>query len=223
MKKINQIVLWGLVCLAGSLFLSCNTEDTETWMDTSINYMLTISPDLLKFVSPEVTYVDSEGVVHKISGVKDLDSLVNVNYASVPGNTIITLQVIEGTNYKTWSLNMRFNKRPFHSYFGVKYKKLDTLEDITDKVYDFHHSVFSTTILAKSSIKSEIKWYSTTPNYSFGSSGLVTNFLSFTKDSHFKGEEVQGYIDDLVKTPDKSGFLIDEEGKFIVNKNFSLD
>lgn len=74
-SRINMItkmkfVLCGfMTVLLGCTFVSCNSEDVDSEMATSISYMLTISPDLLKFVSPEVTYVDADGIEHTIKGL----------------------------------------------------------------------------------------------------------------------------------------------------------
>ncbi|NPD92391.1 hypothetical protein [Xylanibacter muris] len=136
MKALRNLVLLGIAALIGGLFISCEKEEVKEYPNesTTISYLLTVSPDLLKFVSPEVTYVDAEGNVHKISGVKELDSLINVGFAYTPGIGVWTVQTIKGTNYKCWNLNMNFNNRPFHSYMGVKYKKnvdVTTLSSIT--------------------------------------------------------------------------------------------
>lgn len=225
MKMLKTTTLLFFIYILGFGFVSCDflePEDTETHQSTSINYMLTISPDLLKFVSPEVTYVDAEGVIHTISGVKDLDSLVNINIAIAPGTGIVTKQIIKGTNYKCWNLNMYFKKSHFHSYMGVKYKKLDLIEDTTGVVYDFHHSIFSTTILAKSSTTTKYKWYSSSPTITFSSVGMVENHITLTKKCYYNGGEVENYINELVNTPDKVGFFIDEDDAFTENNDFDL-
>lgn len=226
MKKFKSIILLGLLPLIGSMFVSCEEEDVDTDLGASIGYMITMSPDLLKFVYPEVTYVDSNGNLHKISGVKELDSLVNYNVNSIPGNVIITKQEIKGTNYKCWTLNLFFDNLPFHSYMGVKYKKLDFVEDTTGIVFDFHHSIYTTTISSSSSIISKTKWipFITNPSTSYGfiSTGVVTNYISFTKTSYYKGGEVEEYINNLVNTPDKVGFYIDDKGTFTERDDFTL-
>lgn len=225
MKKINFFLMASTIFLFGSTLLSCEKEDVQKWETTSVSYMLTMSPDLLKFVYPEVTYVDSQGEVHTISGVHDLDSLVNVTYTYVPGNGVWTIQTIEGTNYKAWTLNMSF-KHPFYSYFGVKYKRLDFVEGISeDKVYDFHHSIFSTTVYATSHITTttKVNWLGrVSTEFGFGSGALVENHISFTKNSNYSGQEVEDYINELVNTPDKAGYFINEGGKFTKNNDFEL-
>ncbi len=224
MKTVRMLLLMCTSCLICSTFISCEEEDVKSWDSTSISYMLTMSPDLLKFVYPEVTYVDSKGEIHTISGVQELDSLVNVTYTYVPGNGIWTIQTIEGTNYKAWTLNMSF-KAPFYSYFGVKYKKLNLVEDTTDKVYDFHHSIFTTTVYATSQITTttKVNWLGkVSTEFGFGSGALVENHISFTKNSTYTGQEVENYINDLINTPDKAGYFINEGGKFTKNNDFDL-
>lgn len=224
MKTLKNYFVVCVICLIGSTFVSCEDEDVQSWDSTSISYMLTMSPDLLKFVYPEVTYIDSKGKIHTISGVKELDSLVNVTYTYVPGNGIWTIQTIDGTNYKAWTLNMTF-EAPFYSYFGVKYKKLDLVEDTTDKVYDFHHSIFTTTVYASSQITTttKVNWLGkASTEFTFGSGALVENHISFTKNSTYTGQEVDNYINELVNTPDKAGYFINEDGKFTKNNDFDL-
>lgn len=227
MKHLRSIILLGLLPLISSMLVSCEKEDVEehSWENTSISYLLTMSPDLLKFVSPEVTYVDSNGEVHTISGVKELDALVNIGHSKAPFIDVWTIQTIEGTNYKCWNLQMSFKNRPFHSYMGVKYKKLDFVEDTTGVVYDFHHSIYSTTIYAASNLTfrtTSSLWKKPETTMEFGTGALVENHLSFTKNSYFKGGEVEEYINNLVNTPDKVGFYIDDKGKFTKNNDFPL-
>lgn len=224
MKTAKMLLFMYASCLFCSTFMSCKDEDVKSWDSTSISYMLTMSPDLLKFVYPEVTYVDSNGDIHTISGVQELDSLVNVTYTYVPGNGIWTIQTIEGTNYKAWTLNMSF-KSPFYSYFGVKYKKLDSTEDTTDKVYDFHHSIFTTTVYATSQISTttKVNWLGkVSTEFTYGSGALVENHLSFTKNNTYTGQEVENYVRDLINTPDKAGYFINEGGKFTKYNDFDI-
>lgn len=228
MKTLKKCVFLSLAFVTVSALVGCVKEDTDerVWESTSISYLLTMSPDLLKFVSPEVTYVDSEGVVHKISGVKELDSLVHVGFAYAPGIGVWTLQTIKGTNYKCWNLCMTFKNRPFHSYMGVKYKKLDFVEDTTGVVYDFHHSIFSTTIYVNSTLKLTTKtnyWSNNSSlDISYGTGALVENHIEFTKNSYYKGGEAEEYVNKLVNTPDKVGFYIDNKGNFTERNDFPM-
>ncbi len=227
MENLKSIILLGLLPIIGSMFVSCEKEDVDehSWENTSISYLLTMSPDLLKFVSPEVTYVDSNGEVHTISGVKELDNLVSIGRSVAPFIDVWTIQTIEGTNYKCWNLQMTFKNRPFHSYMGVKYKKLDFVEDTTGIVYDFHHSIYSTTIHAASNLTFRTTsgfWKNTETTMEFGTGALVENHIFFTKNSYYKGGEIEEYINNLVNSPDKVGFYIDDKGNFTKNNDFPL-
>lgn len=227
MKILRSIVILIFAAIFGSTLVGCEKEDVQRYPNesTSISYLLTMSPDLLKFVYPEVTYVDAGGNVHKISGVKELDSLIHIGFAYTPGIGVWTLQTIKGTNYKCWNLCMSFKNRPFHSYMGVKYKKLDFVEDTTGVVYDFHHSIFTTTIYVNSEFTVTTKsslWKSPETTIGYGSAALVENHISFTKNCYYKGGEVEKYVNDLVNTPDKVGFYIDDNGKFTERDDFSL-
>ena len=228
MKVLNNLAILVFAIILGASLTSCEDENTDTYTNecTSISYLLTMSPDLLKFVSPEVTYVDAEGNVHKISGVKELDSLVSVGFTYTPGIGVWTIQTIKGTNYKCWNLNMNFKNRPFHSYMGVKYKKLDFVEDTTGVVYDFHHSIFTTTVHVDSefSITTKYNYWSrkSDVNFTFGTGAVVENHIQFTKDSYYNGGEVEGYINNLADSPDKVGFYIDDNGKFTERDDFPL-
>ena len=54
-------------------------DDDKLETETSISYTLTISPDLLKFVTPQVSYIDENGVLVTITGVEELDGKVIEN------------------------------------------------------------------------------------------------------------------------------------------------
>lgn len=224
MKTLKKNVAFGIVCVLMSTFVGCTDE--KEYVSANISYMLTMSPDLLKFVSPEVTYVDAEGNLHVISGVQELDNLVIENNASTKHFDVWTTQTIKGTDYKCWTLNMAFNNLPFHTYMSVKYKKLDLTEDTTGVVYDFHHSIFSTNILVTSTATSKIKYdwllWGWHPKTSVDGGAFIENHISFTKDSHYNGDEVEKYINDLVTTPDEIGFYINSEGKFTEIENFPM-
>lgn len=225
MKAFKIFALMCAICLIGGTLTSCEDETVQKWETTTVSYMLTISPDLLKFVTPEVTYVDSQGKIHKISGIQALDSLVNVNCAYTPGIGVWTIQTIKGTDYKAWTLNMNFKDRPFHSYFGVKYRKNDLVEDTTGKEYDFHHSIFSTTIYATSEFTTtyKVNWLGQqSTDFTFGTGALIENHITFTKDGTCKGEDVEDYLNKLVNTPDKAGFYITNEGKFTEKNDFPM-
>lgn len=223
LKKIFPVVLLSMFL---TTFVSCEKFDDDLYVNTSISYMITMSPDLLKFVTPEVTYVDSEGNLHTISGVEELDNLVIENSAATKHFDVWTKQTIKGTKYKCWTLNMTFNNSPFYSYMGVKYKKRDFVEDMEGKVYDFHHSIYSTNILVTSKATTKVKYdwllWGLHPSTSTQGGALIENHITFTNDRYYNGEDVEQYINDLVNTPDKLGFTIDSEGSFTEKDDFPM-
>lgn len=62
----------------------------------------------------------------------------------------------------------------------------------------------------------------TSTGYGFESGALIENHITFTKNSYYRGQEVESYINELVNTPDKAGFYISDDGEFIKNNDFSL-
>ena len=197
-----RIYLCITIFIIGIMVTGCSSEMISN-PPVRINYVLTMSPDLLKFVCPEVTYVDTQGEIHTISGVQELDSMAYVNF----GNSVWTIQPIEGTNYRAWSLCMTFKDSPFFSYISVKYKKLELVEDLTDMNYEFHHGIFSNAVYSSSKI---------------GESTFVENHLSYIKSITCSGQEVESYINNLINKPDKAGYYINEDRQFSEYKDFDL-
>ena len=138
--KLSKILLYGIAAFFSSVLVSCG-EDVDVKTESSINYTLTISPDLLKFVTPQVCYVDENGNLITVTGVEELDGKVIENQAEIShksGGTEVyasgwTQQVVTGTGYKCWTFQMKFNRLNFHSYMGVKYLRNDFVEDTEGK------------------------------------------------------------------------------------------
>lgn len=192
------------------IFVSCNKDDEKT--ETSISYTITISPDLLKFVTPQVCYVDENGNLVMITGVEELDGKVIENKAEVQNGgsyaSSWTTQIISGTGYKCWTIQMKFNHLNFHSYMGVKYLRNDFIEDTEGKIYDFHHNVNTSVNVVKLS-DTEAKAYS-------------DSHVSITVGNYKKGDDIEKYLENLVKTPDKVGYFIDSDGSVTRNDEFDL-
>lgn len=209
--RMHYIPFLFSVCI---IFDSCEKELSFEERDRFVNisYSLTISEDLLKFVSPEVTYNDTEGNKHTISGVEELDSLVNVNFVLINNLAVVTSQKIEGTGYKAWTLNMLFHDYPLDSFFEVKYRKLSLAEADTNMEYDFHHSIYST-IFDFRNYKGQIEWFGKKTDVDTDINlGEISNFISFTKNSIVQGKDVESYLDSLVNTPDYRWFTIGDDG-----------
>lgn len=216
-----------LAFLVSMFFMSCS-EDVDVVTESSINYTLTISPDLLKFVTPQVSYVDENGNIVTLTGVEELDGKVIENKAEIDykdDGTVVsasgwTQQVITGTGYKCWTFQVKYKRLNFHSYMGVKYLINDFVEDTDGKIYDFHHSVNTSIIALKSTI--------TDKNGLFNSSQTVDtqaysdSHVSITLlDYHF-GDNINSYLDNLSKNPDKVGYYVDDNGNVTRKDKFDM-
>ena len=211
MKKLIHYLGLCIIAIFGCTLVSCNDDDkTET--ETSISYTLTISPDLLKFVTPQVSYIDENGVLVTITGVEDLDGKVIENSAEVEkGGSYAgawSSMVITGTGYKCWTLKMKFKRLNYHSYMGVKYIRNDFIEDTSGKAYDFHHNIntsVSSVIITESSTKA---YQDTHVSVSIG-------------DYHY-GDNIETYLNDLYNNPDKVGYYVDGNGNITRKDDFEL-
>ena len=190
-----------LIVILSCLFASCS-KDEDVKTEASISYTITVSPDLLKFVTPQVSYVDENGNLVTITGVEELDGKVIENstkvsngelYASSWSSTVIT-----GTGYKCWTIQIKYNHLGFHSYMSVKYLRNDFVEDPAGKIYDFYHDINSNASaikMSESSINQDQKSYVTVP----------------TKDYHY-GDNLDSYLNSLYNNPDIVEFFVDDNG-----------
>ena len=217
MIEIKKFLLLSLISMTSVILTGCKDDDetitnSEKRTETSINYTLTMSPDLLKFVTPQVKYVDENGNIVILTGVEDLDGKVIVNKAEVKDGESYasgwTLQVVNGTGYKCWTFQMKFNRLNFHSYFGVKYIRNDFIEDTTGKIYDFHHNV-NTSINHIKMIGASVNAYS-------------TSHVSVTHGNYKIGDDIEIYLDNLYKSPDRVGYFIDDDGNVTQKDEFEL-
>lgn len=211
MKNLNNCLVICFIAILGTTLVACNNDDDKLETETSISYTLTISPDLLKFVTPQVSYIDENGVLVTITGVEELDGKVIENsaevekdgsYAKAWSSTIIT-----GTGYKCWTLKMKFKRLNFHSYMGVKYVRNDFIEDTTGKVYDFHHNI-NTSVSAVKISGSSVNAYQ-------------DSHVSITIGDYHYGDNIDTYLNSLYNNPDKVGYYVNENGD--INRNDEFD
>ena len=218
MKNYKELLVYLFACTIGYALVSCS-EEVEYDTQTSITYTLTISPDLLKFVVPQVKYVDEDGVLVTVTGVDELDKMVIENKAEISGDGYYSIawssQVIKGTNYKAWSVNMKFRHNDFHSYMGVKYLRNELAEDPTGNNYSFHHSI--NTSISAVTYEKKTKGNSVTQTQSTYVDNHVTVSLDFHPD-----DDVESYIENLVSNPDKVGYYIDPKGVITRRDEFDL-
>jgi len=216
MNVFKKLLLFAFMGVTVGFFCGCKDDDTSANSDVkaeaSISYVITMSPDLLKFVTPQVKYVDENGNIVTLTGIEDLDGKVIENKAEIKdGNSYASAwssQVITGTGYKCWTIQMKFNRLNFHSYLGVKYVRNDFVEDTTGKIYDFHHNVNTSINLVKS------------VGYSITS--FSDSHVSVSLGNYKKGDDIEKYLEDLYKAPDKVGYFVDADGNVTQKDEFEL-
>ena len=151
MNRFKTMLSFSLLVLTVVILASCDekddTKDFEVKTETNISYTITMSPDLLKFVTPQVLYVDENGNIVTLTGVEDLDGKVIESKAEIKdGDSYASAwssQVIKGTGYKCWTIQRKFNRLNFHS-----------LEMTLLKIQRVKYTTFITTsILASISLK----------------------------------------------------------------------
>lgn len=211
MNVLKYCFSFCLIAILGCTLVGCSDDDDKLETETSISYTLTISQDLLKFVTPQVSYIDENGVLVTISGVEDLDGKVIENSAEVEKDGSYahawSSTVITGTGYKCWTLKMKFKRLNFHSYMGVRYVRNEFTEDTTGKVYDFHHNI-NTSVSAVRISGSSVNAYQDT-------------HVSVSVGNYHYGDNIDIYLNSLYNNPDKVGYYINENGD--VNRNDEFD
>lgn len=220
MRKFFHYFLLPFLGGLSSLLIGCcnNDEDyyripeTEDVTESSVMYTITMSPDLLKFITPQVNYVDENGNLVSISGIEDLDGKVIESKAEAQNGSsyasVWSSQVITGTGYKCWTVQIKFNRLDFHTYLGVKYLRNDFTEDTTGKTYDFHHNVNTGISVIRISGNS-------TSVYS-------DSHVSMTIGNYKKGDNIETYLSNLAKNPDKVGYYVDSIGNVSRKDEFEL-
>ncbi len=208
LKQINSTIIIAIL----SCFLASCSEDVDVETETSISYTLTISPDLLKFVTPQVSYVDENGVLVTITGVEDLDGKVIENSSEVSSGGSYagswTSTVIKGTGYKCWTIQMKFKHLGFHSHMAVEYLRNDFVEDTSGKVYDFHHDI-NTSVNATKITKTTKGWFG---GETVDVSSYADSHVSITVGDYHYGDNIETYLTNLMDNPDKVGYYVDNNG-----------
>lgn len=221
MNKFRYSYVVTIMVIFSSLLISCS-EDVEVETETNISYTLTMSPDLLKFVTPQVSYIDENGVLVTITGVEDLDGKVIENSSEVSSGGSYagswTSTVITGTGYKCWTIKMKFKHLGFHSHMAVKYLRNDFVEDTSGKVYDFHHDIH-TSVNATKITKTSKGWLG---GESVDVSSYADSHVSITVGDYHYGDNIEVYLVELMNNPDKAGYYVDKNGNVTRKDEFDL-
>lgn len=209
--KRQHLFLIGL--LLGTCIVSSCRKEEEDGVKCMINYDFAISPDLLKFVSPQITYNDQNGTVYTISGEDELNSIVVTRYVETEySDGTWVKKVIDSTSYSCWSLCLYFNHLDFNSNMEVKYIRKELTEDTDGKSYNFYHSLRRHILVGGSSDSDGIKVSESVDPLD------ITDFLLF-----YTGKGVDAYIDNLANSPDRGGFYVDAQGHYTLVHDVSFD
>lgn len=205
MDTIKRNLWVVVVCMSYYLLAGCGcNEDAE--VQTSISYTLTVSPDLLKFVTPQISYVDENGILVTITGVEELDGKVIENSTELSSSGSYagswTSVVITGTGYKCWTLRMKFNRLNFHSYMAVRYLRNDFVEETSGKAYDFHHNINTSVI------------------HNSGTTQYQGTHVSVPVGDYHYGDNIETYLKNLYNNPDIVGYFVDGEGNITSKDDF---
>lgn len=218
MSKLQHNLLIIFMMFLGPIFGSCTDDETIT--ETSINYTLIMSEDLLRFVTPEVTYVDEDGQLIKITGVENLDGLVIENKVELNTNNAHasgwTQQIITGTSDKCWTFSMKFTHLNFFSRMAVKYIPKELAEDIEDKAFDFHHSINSSAIACIISSSKSLS------SVSQSAKVYEDSYVTIPAINYQQGDDLKGYLLELYKNPDKAGYYVDGNGDVTRRDEFEI-
>jgi len=221
MKRKKDILIATVSIISGTLFAGCS-EDVDIETESSVNYTLTISPDFLKFVTPQVSYIDEYGNLVTITGVEELDGKVIESSAEISsGNSAYasawTQQIVTGTGYKSWTIRMKFKHLNFHSYMGVKYLRNDFTENTDGRVYDFSHNIIAS-ISAVTTLKRTMSgWVTTTSPKAY-----ADTHISLSPMEYHQGDDIDVFLSNLADNPDKVGYYVDGEGNVTIMDEFEM-
>lgn len=174
-----------------ALFALSSCKDEES---VDITYGLSCSGDLLKFVSPVVTYVDENGTEQTYT-ISNEDW--NKTGILTIGDDNTSMTVTDSTSYY-WTKHIHFDYFGAKGSISVKYIPLSDTEDTTGKQYTFSHNVF---IVA-------------TAKSDNSQSSSSTSFLTVGFD--FQGATVAKYIENLANTVDSKTCVVDRDGAITV-------
>jgi len=190
MKKtlLKQAIVFTIIALGLS---SCSKDDESVEM----NYIVSCSADLLKFVSPVVTYTDGNGMEKTIT-LTDADWNKDNELSMGNGNSSTT---ITGVDSYTWTKRVVFDSFGVSGKMTVKYVPLTNTEDTTGKKYLFKHNI---------SISANAQ-----------SDNVQSQYVDISLDlagTQVDGTMVSTYINKLVQTPDTKKCVVDGDGGIVV-------
>lgn len=200
MKKHSLLQIVGL-SLSAIFFSSCPCDDCDREIDfiipnkASISYTVSLTEDLLQFVSPKVSFSNSDGT---------MDSLIlsDTDFESADSKTTVRIygQDVESTNMK-WTQKKEYEKWDVHQTFIVTYIPKETVDTVKSSYFAFNHSITCVASLSSSELSS------------------VNVFGKYQSDINSSGFNVREYLELLKTHPDTLNIYVDSSGKVIEERN----
>lgn len=143
MRKDFLLGSMALLMASAFVFAACSDDDDDEKdvQSVEMTYTLSCSEDLLKFVSPVVTYVDG-------NGASQTATLTDADWTVSTGST--------GKKTYKWSQSAQFSSFGVSGRVSVKYVPTEVAADTTGTQYTFSHQV---TIGAEAKSKSTSSHY----------------------------------------------------------------
>lgn len=181
----------------GQFDLHISDKSAANEISADMTYRLTLSKDMLSFVTPEISYVDDDG---KTQSRTITDDMFKENSTSFTfGEETFTL-----TRF-SYDFNIHYTKKTAKEV-SVKYHKKANVE-ISKESYDFDHLLFIVSGTATSANGNSVN---------IGISSFIGKVLAGSRDNVNK-EDVGNYIDILTSTPDVATVSINEDGTISAN------
>ena len=181
----------------GQFDLHISDKSAANEISADMTYRLTLSKDMLSFVTPEISYVDDDG---KTQSRTITDDMFKENSTSFTfGEETFTL-----TRF-SYDFNIHYTKKTAKEV-SVKYHKKANVE-ISKESYDFDHLLYIVSGTATSANGNSVN---------IGISSFIGKVLTGSRDTVNK-EDVGNYIDILTSTPDVATVSINEDGTISAN------
>mgnify|MGYP007056166721 FL=1 len=181
----------------GQFDLHISDKSAADEISADITYSLSLSNDMLSFVTPEISYVDDDGKTQSRTITDDMFKEDSTPFTF--GEETFTL-----TRF-SYDFNIHYTKKTAKEV-SVKYHKKANVE-VSKESYDFDHLLYIVSGTATSANGNSVN---------IGISSFIGKVLAGSRDTVNK-EDVGNYIDILTSTPDVATVSINEDGTISAN------
>lgn len=183
-----------MMVLMSMMLVSCDCCEEEKTVDFDFTY--TCSEDLLKQVTPVISYTDENGTPQTLELTPDMLSETNTTSVEHKGFTM----TVQGKEGYVWQKSLHFDDFGVSSEMTVSYILRPDAEEITDKSYVFMHDL-ACSILAQSDHVN-----------------TVDTELTMTVGVQLGADAAKQYIQELLTQKDHRRVTVDKDGKSIREK-----